>query len=77
MRRGDGRNIGLASHIARQFSDIIASKGYNIQQNRAFAEAKGGAIRTDFIGQEILQVLLIRLWFLIVEKCCPGESRLG
>jgi hypothetical protein len=63
VTRGDGRNIGLASHIARHISDVIVSKGYNIQQNGAFTEAKGGAIRTDFIGQEILQVLLSRLLF--------------
>ena len=57
--RCNARTIGLASHISRHLSDIIASKGYNIQQNGAFSEAKGGAIRTDYIGQEILQVLLI------------------
>lgn len=54
---GNNRNIGLTAHIARHLNDIIASKGYNIQRNGSFAEPKGGAIRTDFVGQEILQVL--------------------
>lgn len=58
MMRGNDRNIGLTSHIARHLNDIIASKGYNIQQSGVFTEHKGGAIRTDFVGQEILQVLI-------------------